>query len=105
MIEVLITFILGCILFYILYKKMFKLKEKSEIISWYILGGICILGCFYSNIKGTGMIHYGMICLSILASDMIFSFKEEQKSFVTKVISFILVAFFMFMFSMFMQMN
>lgn len=104
MIDVVLTFILGSILFYVLYKKMPKVKNKEKI-SWYMLAGICVFCCVYSNVKSTGMIHYGMMCLAILAADMIFSFKEEQKSFVTKVISFILVAFFMFIFTMFMKMN
>ena len=104
MFEVVLTFILGCILFYLLYKKMPKVKKK-EAISWYILAGICLFSCIYSNVKATGIVHYGMMCLAILASDMVFSYKEEQKSFVSKVISFILVAFFIFIFTMFMQMN
>ena len=104
MFEVILTFILGCILFYLLYKKMPKIKKK-EAVSWYILAGIFLFSCIYSNVKATGMIHYGMMCLAVMASDMIFSFKEEQKSFVTKVISFILIALFMFMFTMFLEMN
>lgn len=99
--DVLFAFLIACILFYVLYWKMLKLENRSEVIGWYILAGVCVFNCFYSNIKGIGMVHYVTLCLAVLAADIIFSYKKEQASFITKVITFLLLIIIIFVFSMF----